>query len=118
MNRNLIFIAILIFLTTCNSRDNYKIEYPATKQISHADTIFGTVVPDPYRWLEDDMSEETAAWVKEQNAVTFGYLEKIPYRDQIKERLKKMWNYEKYTLPIKKVIIPIFQKITDCRISM
>lgn len=110
MSRNLILIAILIFLATCNSRDNYKIEYPATKQISYADTIFGTVVPDPYRWLEDDMSEETAAWVKEQNALTFGYLEKIPYRAQISDRLKKMWNYEKYTLPHKEGDFTYFSK--------
>ena len=110
MNRNLILTAILIFLTTCNSRDNYKIVYPATKQISYADTIFGTVVPDPYRWLEDDMSVETAAWVKEQNALTFGYLEKIPYRAQISDRLKKMWNYEKYTLPHKEGDFTYFSK--------
>ena len=76
-----------------------KIEYPVTKKGDVVDTYFGTKVPDPYRWLEDDRSEETAAWVKEQNKVTFGYLETIPYREEIKSRLQKMWNYEKYTAP-------------------
>jgi prolyl oligopeptidase len=110
MNRNLILITLLILLTTCNSRDNDKIDYPLTKQISYADTIFGTVVPDPYRWLENDMSEETAEWVKAENILTFGYLEKIPYRAQINELLKKMWNYEKYTMPHKEGDFTYFSK--------
>ena len=99
MNRSIILIALLILSVSCKNMDNNKIRYPETKKIAFADTIFGTVVADPYRWLEDDMSEETAEWVKEQNAVTFGYLEKIPYRTEINERLKRMWNYEKYGLP-------------------
>jgi prolyl oligopeptidase len=110
MKRTVLLIILMILMTTCNKRDNYKIQYPSTKQVSYADTIFGTIVPDPYRWLEDDMSEETAAWVKEQNALTFGYLEKIPYRSQISDRLKKMWNYEKYTLPYKEGDYTYFSK--------
>ena len=110
MNRILFLMTLLIFLTTCKSIDNYKIDYPETKQISFADTIFGKVVPDPYRWLEDDKSEETAAWVKEQNTLTFGYLDKIPYRAQINDRLKKMWNYEKYSLPHKEGDFTYFSK--------
>jgi prolyl oligopeptidase len=110
MRRNFILTAILIFLITCNSRDNYKIDYLVTKQINYSDTIFGTTVPDPYRWLEDDRSEETAEWVKEQNALTFGYLEKIPYRAQINDLLKKMWNYEKYTMPHKEGDYTYFSK--------
>ena len=78
-----------------------EIEYPVTKKGDVVDTYFGTEVHDPYRWLEDDKSEETAAWVKEQNKVTFGYLETIPYREEIKNRLEKMWNYEKYTAPVR-----------------
>ncbi len=77
MNRYIIMIAMLIFSASCKNSDNEIIEYPETKKIDHADTLFGTIVADPYRWLEDDMSEETAQWVKEQNSVTFGYLEKI-----------------------------------------
>src|SRR5690606_16098521 len=63
---------------------------------------FGTRVADPYRWLEDQYSEETAKWVEAQNQVTFGYLEKIPFRDKIKDRLTQLWNYEKMGAPFKK----------------
>jgi prolyl oligopeptidase len=98
--KKLIYILFaLSILSACTEGPKGKIVYPVTKTGSIVDTIFGTPVPDPYRWLEDDMSEETAAWVKEQNEVTFGYLEKIPYREQIKERLTKMFNYEKYGMP-------------------
>jgi len=77
----------------------YKIDYPKTKKGDVVDTYFGVKVPDPYRWLEDDMSAETAEWVKEQNKITFGYLANIPFRDALKERLKNIWNYPKYGTP-------------------
>ena len=93
------FAAALAVLSSCSSSNSNLLNYPVTEKGNIVDTIFGAPVPDPYRWLEDDRSDETAAWVKEQNAVTFGYLEKIPYREQIKERLTKMWNYEKFGLP-------------------
>ena len=73
--------------------------YPQTKKVDHTDTYFGTTVADPYRWLEDDNSPETAQWVEAQNKVTFGYLEKIPYRQQVKQRLEGLFNYPKYTAP-------------------
>ena len=65
------------------------------------DNYHGTEVADPYRWLEDDMSEETAAWVAAQNEVTFSYLKGIPFRDQVRERMTEMWNYPKMGLPFK-----------------
>ena len=100
--KNLFYILIaLLLLSSCSGGTKEKIIYPVTKTGNVVDTIFGTPVPDPYRWLEDDMSEETAAWVKEQNLVTFGYLEKIPYRGQIKEKLTDMYNYEKFGMPHK-----------------
>ena len=102
-----IAIAILI---SCNGPMKKKITYPLTKKGDVVDTYFGTEVPDPYRWLEEDMSEETASWVKEQNKVTFGYLETIPYREEIKNRLEKMWNYEKYTAPHKEGEYTYFSK--------
>jgi len=77
------------------------IQYPPTKKGDVKDTIFGTVVEDPYRWLEDDNSAETAEWVKAQNQLTFGYLEKLPYREQIKTRLTELWDYPKYGTPFK-----------------
>ncbi len=75
--------------------------YPSTKKVNQTDEIFGTPVSDPYRWLEDDMAEDTKDWVKRQNEVTFGYLSKIPFRDAIKQRLTALWNYEKYSAPFK-----------------
>ncbi|RFC53313.1 prolyl oligopeptidase family serine peptidase [Brumimicrobium aurantiacum] len=78
------------------------LEYPKTDERNDADTLFGKVIPDPYRWLEDDMSDETAEWVKAQNEVTFDYLDKIPYRDELKSRLSELWNYERISAPSKK----------------
>ena len=77
------------------------ITYPKTHKGTTVDTYFGTQVQDPYRWLEDDKSAETAAWVKAQNEVTYNYLAQIPYRDQLKKRLEKLWNYEKIGAPFK-----------------
>jgi prolyl oligopeptidase len=77
-------------------------QYPTTKKVDHVDTYHGTQVPDPYRWLEDDNSAETAKWVEEQNKVTFAYLDKIPYRAKIKERLEQLYNYPKYSQPFRK----------------
>jgi prolyl oligopeptidase len=92
---------VMTILASCTGRSDNKLVYPQTKKGNVVDTIFSTAVSDPYRWLEDDMSAETAEWVKEQNLVTFSYLEQIPYREEIKQRLSSMWNYEKYTAPSK-----------------
>ncbi len=78
------------------------LDYPPTKQIAHTDTYFGTPVADPYRWLEDDNAAETKAWVEAENSVTFGYLNRIPYRDRLAARLKQLENYPKYSAPFKK----------------
>jgi prolyl oligopeptidase len=78
-----------------------KIKYPDTKKEQASDNYFGTKVDDPYRWLEDDNSCETKAWVVEQNTVTNTYLSDIPFRDKIKQRLEEMWNYPKYSTPFK-----------------
>lgn len=75
------------------------LKYPETKKGETVDVYFDTNVNDPYRWLEDDRSAETAAWVKEENKVTYGYLEQIPFRDELKNRLEKLWNYEKIGAP-------------------
>jgi prolyl oligopeptidase len=78
-----------------------KLNYPKTKKGDQVDDYFGTKVADPYRWLEDDNSAETKAWVEAQNKVTFAYLNQIPQREQIKKRLTELWNYEKYSAPFK-----------------
>lgn len=76
--------------------------YPKTKKVSQTDDYFGKKIEDPYRWLEDDNSAETKAWVEEENKVTNSYLEKIPYRDKIKNRLTQLWNFNKCTAPFRK----------------
>lgn len=78
-----------------------KLDYPETKKVDTVDVYFGTQVADPYRWLEDDNSAETAEWVKAQNAVTDSYLEKIPFRAKLKEKLTALTNYEKMGTPWK-----------------
>ena len=98
-----LFSATLLLLVACNQNpdntNDEKMNYPQTRMDNTVDTYFGTQVADPYRWLEDDRSAETAQWVKAQNDFTFGYLSKIPYRQAIKEKLEKLWNYEKLSAP-------------------
>jgi prolyl oligopeptidase len=78
-----------------------KIIYPTTRATNQVDVYHGVAVADPYRWLEDDNSAETKAWVEAQNKVTFDYLKKIPQRDAIRKRLKQLWNFERYSVPFK-----------------
>jgi prolyl oligopeptidase len=78
------------------------IKYPETKKTDVVEDYFGTKVPDPYRWLEDNESPEVAAWVEAQNKVTFAYLDQIPYRAQLKDRLMKLFNYAKYGSPVRR----------------
>jgi prolyl oligopeptidase len=75
--------------------------YPVTKKVDSVDVYHGVEVPDPYRWLEDDMSAETADWVKAQNDVTFAYLDNIPYREKLKARLTELFDYERVYAPSK-----------------
>lgn len=77
------------------------VKYPDTKKVNQIDDYFGTRVEDPYRWLEDDNSNETKAWVQEENTVTSAYLAAIPFRDKIKKRLEEMWSYAKYSSPFR-----------------
>ena len=76
--------------------------YPVTKKIDHVDDYHGTKVADPYRWLEDETSPETAAWVEAQNAVTFPYLERIGNRDALRARVMELNDYERYGAPARK----------------
>ena len=78
---------------------NRKIDYPASKKVDQVDDYHGTKVADPYRWLENADAEDTKAWVEAQNKVTFAYLNEIPAREQIKQRLTKLWNYERFGTP-------------------
>ncbi|WP_121353485.1 prolyl oligopeptidase family serine peptidase [Flavisolibacter nicotianae] len=87
----------LFFLQQANAQ----LQYPATRKVDTVDNYFGTSVADPYRWLEDDNSDETKAWVKAQNTVTQDYLSQIPYRDKVRKRLQELWNYTRYSAPFR-----------------
>lgn len=100
MKKLTFFLSALVFmlLFSCSQSG---IDYPDTRMSDQADDYFETTVADPYRWLEDDNSEETAEWVKAQNMVTFSYLENIPFREKVKERLTEIWNYPRISAPWK-----------------
>ncbi|MEM6768931.1 MAG: S9 family peptidase, partial [Bacteroidota bacterium] len=111
------FIRISLILTVSYLGCKTQIEktlpeltYPETPKIEHVDVYHETKVEDPYQWLEDDRSEETATWVKAQNEVTFGFLEEIDFRDDLKARLENLMDYEKYTPPSKEGEYEYFSK--------
>ena len=98
MKRITTLILALSFMMSCSEKP---IQYPPTKKGDVKDTYFGTVVEDPYHWLENDTSAETAEWVKTENKLTFAYLAKLPYRAEIRQRLTELWDYPKYGTPFK-----------------
>ena len=106
MKRVLLSVLSLTLLWSCKNEpketaDAKTMKYPETTKGTTVDSYFNTNVNDPYRWLEDDRSPETEAWVKAQNEVTYGHLETIPFRQQLNDRLSKLWNYEKVGAPFK-----------------
>lgn len=104
MNKRMILwglAAALALAAGAFSQEAKKMTYPVTKTVDQVDDYFGTKVADPYRWLEDDRSAETEAWVKAQNAVTFGHLEQIPFREALKKRLMDIYNYPRYSAPFR-----------------
>ena len=113
MKKLFLFIIISTWLFACQKstkKNIIAVNYPATNQTDSIDTYFGTEVKDPYRWLEDDRSSETEEWVKTQNKTTFGYLENIPFRNDLKNRIEKLWNYEKITAPFEEGNYTYFYK--------
>ncbi|HMR18365.1 MAG TPA: prolyl oligopeptidase family serine peptidase [Sphingobacterium sp.] len=118
MKRNFGFLVLPVLLGACQQQqkqidpvaDISLKPYPQTEKIDHADTYFGVSVEDPYRWLEDDLSEKTKAWVTAENEVTQDYLSQIPFRDAIKSRLEKLWNFERYSAPFKEGEYTYFYK--------
>ena len=103
MKKILLSALVISMGLSCNKEQSgnneIPVSYPETKKVDTVTDYFGTKVNDPYRWLEDDRSKETEDWVKAENKVTFAYLDKIPYREELKERLSKLWNYEKVRAP-------------------
>lgn len=89
---------------------DFKGKYPETQKGNQVDEFFGVEVKDPYRWLEDDLSNDTKNWVETQNKVTFGYLDQIPFREQLKNQLTELWNYEKISAPFKRGDFTYFYK--------
>ncbi len=98
--KNFYYLFLFAGIAACTPKPE-KINYPMTKKVDTVDVYFGHEVADPYRWLEDDRSDETAEWVKAQNEVTQNYLTKIPYREQVEARLTKLWDYPKISAPFK-----------------
>src|SRR5687767_3810761 len=96
----LVFAGVLLMATLAVAAES-PLRYPQTKKIDHVDTYHGTKVPDPYRWLEDDVRKSTdvAAWVEAENKVTGAFLKAIPQRERINKRLTELWNYERFTPP-------------------
>ncbi|MHB1277157.1 MAG: prolyl oligopeptidase family protein, partial [Bacteroidia bacterium] len=95
--------ALALLLPACGGEDKKmeKLQYPLTQKGDQVDVYFNDSVADPYRWMENDTSEETADWVSRQNEFTFNYLKQIPYRDSIRKRLEELYNYEKVGAPFK-----------------
>ncbi|TGV00449.1 prolyl oligopeptidase family serine peptidase [Flavivirga rizhaonensis] len=103
MKKLMISLLAVIIIMSCKKENEQKktiiVNYPETKTVDTLDTYFGIEIKDPYRWLEDDRSPETEAWVKAQNKSTYSYLDNIPFRKELKERLSSLWNYEKIGAP-------------------
>ena len=114
LKKSIFVIAVLISpffgIAQHTSPINKSMNYPITTKNDVFDTYFGTKINDPYRWLEDDRSAETKAWVEAENKVTQGYLSGIPFRGDIKKRLETLWNYEKFTAPFKEGLYTYFYK--------
>ena len=114
MKKLILPLLTLLVIMSCKEeqKQNKKIivNYPETPTVDTVTNYFGTDVKDPYRWLEDDRNEETMAWVKTQNKATYGYLDNIPFRNDLKERLTKLWNYEKIGSPFKEGDYTYFYK--------
>ncbi|HQP04833.1 MAG: S9 family peptidase [Bacteroidales bacterium] len=105
MKKYLYLAIMFLAIISCKSGNDFKtikLTYPETKKTDVTDTYFGVIVADPYRWLENDTADEVENWVKEQNKVTSTYLEQIPFRKQIHQRLTKLWDYPKSSAPTKK----------------
>ena len=102
--KNLYLLFILLMTVACSKtpKPDTISQYPASAKVDTVDTYFGTEVPDPYRWMENDTTKQVADWVAAQNEVTFGFLDKIPYRAALKARLEALNNYEKLGSPFKR----------------
>ena len=107
---------LVTVIIPCSSMAQLK--YPETKKTDSIDDYHGKKIADPYRWLEDDNSEETKAWVIAQNKATQQYLSSIPYRAEVKKRLEELWNYPRYSSPFKEAEYYYFLNNSDFPVSI
>ncbi len=108
---SIIMLTGALFFASCTTQKmNNSLNYPETKKVEHTDEYFGTKVEDPYRWLEDDMAEDTKDWVQREVAFTNNYLANIPFREELRSQLKDIWNYEKIGAPFKEGDFTYFYK--------
>jgi prolyl oligopeptidase len=98
--KSLVLVVLCAFLAAAVPAQN-GFNYPKARRGDQVDNFHGTLVPDPYRWMEETESPETRAWIEAENKITFDYLGKIPQREAIKNRLTEIWNYERYSAPSK-----------------
>ena len=116
MKKNFLFLIILcIVVISCQTATQDSVvkkdfTYPMSKKIDHVDTYHGVEVPDPYRWLEDDLADDTKTWVTDQNDVTFSYLNSIPFKEELQSRIEKLNDYEKISAPFKEGAYEYFYK--------
>ena len=114
-NKHYKYIQFIFFLLLCcniffSCNTSKSLTYPITEEKIVIDKYFGIEVEDPYQWMENDKSQKLTRWIKMQNNLTYSYLEKIPYRQAIKERLEELWNYEKISTPFKEGKYTYFYK--------
>ena len=95
-----VYLSMVLAFAACQ-KGAARLSYPVTNKVDQVDEYFGTKVADPYRWLEDDNAEEVKQWVTAENAVTFGYLDTIPFRPKVKARLTEIFNYPRYSSPFR-----------------
>ena len=110
MARRSVIVVLAVAVAACSSQAPPTMTYPTTRRVDHVDTYHGVAVPDPYRWLEDDTSAETAAWVEAQNRVTFAHLDTIPFRPALTRRLEQLFNYPKFSAPERRGATWFFSK--------
>ncbi len=105
LNKLSMFATSAVLMSGCAASPKYPdrpLVYPEAHKVDQVDNYHGVEVADPYRWLEDPDAPDTRVWIDAQNKLTFGYLEEIPARRQIRERLTELWDYEKYGTPFKR----------------
>ena len=114
-NISLLFL-ILGIVTICSCKQ--KLNYPVTKKVNLTDDYFGTKVADPYRWLEDDTSKATSEWVDAENKITNEYLSQIPFREKLRDKLTKIWDFPKYDIPYREGKWYFYKKMMDYRTNL